>query len=194
MSKIAFIGDSNTATRPGNGIYQADTFSQKIANARGFTSVVNAGVGGNTTAQMLARFSTDVLATNPDHVVISPGINDYAGGVSLATMEANIDSMVTAALGHGCGVTLFVPPLVCSTPFIENIPPYNDVIKKVASDNSVPCVDLYFEFMQVYFTTLNKNPALFNGLYVDYQHVSALGHTFVRDAVIKAANWRACAL
>jgi lysophospholipase L1-like esterase len=40
---------------------------------------VNRGIGGQTTSQMLVRFRADVLALDPDVVVILAGTNDVAG-------------------------------------------------------------------------------------------------------------------
>src|SRR5690242_20312005 len=92
--KIVFIGDSNTATRPTNGISQADTYSQKIGNARGFGTVVNAGIGGQTAVQMLARFQTDVLDQHPDYIHIDGGINGaLAGGLTAAQHGAAVRGM-----------------------------------------------------------------------------------------------------
>ena len=40
--------------------------------------VCNAGIGGNTTSQMISRFTTDVLPYAPDELWGEGGINDYA--------------------------------------------------------------------------------------------------------------------
>lgn len=40
--------------------------------------VCNAGIGGNTTSQMISRFTTDVLPYEPDELWGEGGINDYA--------------------------------------------------------------------------------------------------------------------
>lgn len=196
---LAFIGDSNTATRVGNGIYQADTFSAKIGDLRGFGSVVNAGLGGNTTGMMLARFQSDVLDADPSHIVISPGINDLGAAIAelnqaphIAAHEANLRGMAQMAAGAGVPVTLMTPPLVRSSVFINNIAPYNDAVKCVAADYGFSVVDLYFEFLQFYFVT--NGSAAFTNLYVDAQHVSAAGHSFIRDIIAKPSNWRAAKL
>lgn len=52
----------------------------------------NAGVSGNTTAQMVARFATDVTAYVPDVVVIQGGTNDTA--LTVAETLANIQLMI----------------------------------------------------------------------------------------------------
>src|ERR1041384_6849760 len=43
----------------------------------GGTRVINAGVGGNETRDMLARFEKDVISQKPGHVLIWGFINDY---------------------------------------------------------------------------------------------------------------------
>lgn len=201
MPCLTCIGDSNTAARPANSISQGDTFSAKVGTWRGYGSVINAGIGGNTTAMMLARFQADVLNACPSHIVLSPGINDLGNaiaagnqGPAVVAYEANIRAMVCMAKDECIPLTLMTPPLVRSTTFIENIAPYNDAIKRVAADCDLPLVDLYFEFMQVYFTTLNTSPGTFTNLYVDAQHVSAAGHSFIRDIIAKPSNWRAAKL
>src|SRR5829696_806544 len=42
----------------------------------------NAGINGNTTAQMLARLDQDVLSRDPDTVFVLGGTNDVLGGVA----------------------------------------------------------------------------------------------------------------
>lgn len=50
-----------------------------------------AGVGGNTTAQMLARIATDVIAIAPAWCVVMGGPNDIAGGsATAAQIETNL--------------------------------------------------------------------------------------------------------
>lgn len=58
-----------------------------------FKRIYNAGIGGNTTAQMLARIKTDVLDKRPDICFILGGENDFSGGVSLATTQGNLDQI-----------------------------------------------------------------------------------------------------
>jgi lysophospholipase L1-like esterase len=201
MTTIGFIGDSNTAARPANGIALSDTFPLKIGTQRGFDTIINAGIGGNTSGMMLARIQADLLCHGCGSVGISPGINDLGNAINAGSASSGVQAyrdntlaMVDAALDAGAKVTLFTPPLVRSTIFIDNIPAYNDAIKEVAWLRGVPFVDLYFEFMQVYFTTLNTNPAAFTSLYVDAQHVSAAGHSFIRDITCRASNCHAATL
>lgn len=69
----------------------------------------NRGVSGETTRQMLLRFHRDVLAEQPDIIVILAGINDIAeneGPVADSTIVGNIEQMIRAAKDQGAEVLL----------------------------------------------------------------------------------------
>lgn len=70
---------------------------------------VNRGIGGQTTPQMLIRFRPDVIALQPDVVVILAGTNDIAGNTgptSLEQIQDNLASMVELARVHRIRVVL----------------------------------------------------------------------------------------
>lgn len=60
------------------------TWANAFLGERGLTVVANAGVGGDTTTQMLARIDADVLAVDAGFVFVMGGINDIAGNLSTA--------------------------------------------------------------------------------------------------------------
>jgi len=86
--KIATLGDSRTdqiSLETSNAVVRLKRLSDYgyLAWAHYFTSgniefVCNAGIGGNTTSQMISRFTTDVLPYAPDELWGEGGINDYA--------------------------------------------------------------------------------------------------------------------
>ncbi len=75
---------------------------------------LNRSVSGQTSAQMLRRFQTDVLALSPAAVVILAGTNDVRGGVSaVAVVSRNIRAMTTLARARGVQAILAtVPPVI----------------------------------------------------------------------------------
>ena len=97
--RVVFFGDSIT-----------DNWSK--AGYGGFFAgrpYVNRGIGGQTTSQMLLRFRPDVVALQPDAVVILAGTNDIAGNagpVSLEVVQQNLASMAELAKLHGIRVVL----------------------------------------------------------------------------------------
>lgn len=71
--------------------------------------MVNKGIGGQTTSQMRERFSQDVLAINPQIVVLMGGTNDIAGLGGETTVDAifdNLKAMVDMAVDNGIAVVL----------------------------------------------------------------------------------------
>ncbi len=81
--------------------------------------VINAGVGGDTTNHVMARFKADVLDKKPDLVIICIGMNDQAmvissgnPNVSLATYKSNLDYFIKEIKAIGSDVVIVTPSLV----------------------------------------------------------------------------------
>lgn len=106
QNTMVCLGDSWThrlgqQTAP-NAFTQSTSF-HAWANAYkgGALQFVNAGVSGNTTAQMLARYSTDVTPYTGKWLHVLGGINDVAGDVAEATTIANLSAILALARGEG---------------------------------------------------------------------------------------------
>ncbi|MDP3405036.1 MAG: SGNH/GDSL hydrolase family protein [Brevundimonas sp.] len=75
--------------------------------------IKNAGIGGNTTTQMLARLQEDVLQYEPELVYFWGGRNDFAQGAETATVIANATAILDALERVGAFVCVIdVPPSV----------------------------------------------------------------------------------
>ena len=75
--------------------------------------LVNRGISGQTSQQMLLRFESDVVALRPRIVHILAGTNDMvapAGGTSLDLLEANVRAMADIADANGIAVVLGTLP------------------------------------------------------------------------------------
>jgi uncharacterized protein (TIGR02145 family) len=65
--------------------------------------VVNLGISGQTTAQMLTRFNHDVIAPgDAKYVIVLGGVNDVRYSRTAAQIESDLQSMYTAA--HNAGI------------------------------------------------------------------------------------------
>ena len=92
--RVVFIGDSITE-------------SWKASDPSFFThDVIDRGVSGQTTMQMLARFRQDVIDLQPAIVHIMGGINDISSPIGTALTRSNIQSMVDLAQANGITVIL----------------------------------------------------------------------------------------
>src|SRR4051812_27019526 len=74
---IVTFGDSVTAVRGHTEVYST-LLASDLAFSGKEVKVINAGIGGNTTSNGMARLQKDVLAHQPDVAVIMFGINDAA--------------------------------------------------------------------------------------------------------------------
>jgi lysophospholipase L1-like esterase len=84
--RIVFLGDSIT-----DGNTYPNLVAQSLAAAgRPVPVVINAGIAGNTAAQMLDRLDKDVLVFEPDLVVFNAGANDAGHNVEPADFAATM--------------------------------------------------------------------------------------------------------
>ncbi len=76
---------------------------QKLPNA----SIINQGIGGNTSYDLIARFDRDVTPYAPDYVWILTGTNDYWSGISTAQFKANLNTLISKSKAIGAKVIIF---------------------------------------------------------------------------------------
>ena len=82
---------------------------------------VNRGIAGQSSPQMLVRFRQDVVALNPEAVVIHGGMHDIAGlrvPGTRAMISEHFESMVDLAIANGIAVVLasLLPFCECGSP------------------------------------------------------------------------------
>lgn len=110
------------------------------------------GISGQTTAQMLVRFRSDVIDLQPKYVVILAGTNDIAlnnGPISKENILKNIQSMCELAIAHK------IKPVLCSvlpaykygwrpelTPAMDVIE-LNNMIETYAKEAKIQYVDFH---------------------------------------------------
>jgi lysophospholipase L1-like esterase len=102
--QAVFIGDSIISGHNANLSFLhttettniASTIEKQFSNLTGYT-YQNMGVGAQTTSQIEARFTADVINLHPRIVVIEGGVNDIAQSVAKATFLAKWTSMLDAA-------------------------------------------------------------------------------------------------
>lgn len=104
----------------------------------------NAGVPGNTCAQMAARNATDVIARAPAVAVLACGTNDVGNSVAFATTIANIQAIVTSWIAAGIRPVLTtVPPRSDSGTYVGPINRLSAWISSYGRSLGLPVVDFY---------------------------------------------------
>ena len=112
--RVVFMGDSITEFWK---LADPDLFS---------TGVIDRGISGQTTGQMLVRFHQDVVALHPVAVHLMAGTNDIAGNSGPTTLEAvraNIQAMVELADAHDIEVILASVPPAAEFPWRAGLDP-----------------------------------------------------------------------
>lgn len=132
---LVFLGDSITqaGTQPEGYI----TLFKLFCGVNGYdVKIINAGIGGHKSNDMLARLDRDVLSRKPDWVSISCGVNDVwhsfnpkLKGVPLPKYKKNMSEIVEKIQQSGAKALLLT-----STPIYENL--QSDENKKLADYNA----------------------------------------------------------
>jgi len=120
--------------------------------ARFTAGVIDRGVSGQTSPQMLLRFQQDVIALRPRVVHIMAGTNDIAGNTGPTPddlFQDNIKAMVELAQAHGIKVILAsIPPTKAfywrpeARP-VARIRTWNDWLRRYANERGLTYVDYY---------------------------------------------------
>lgn len=140
--RVVFFGDSITEGWGKDG-------SAGFFPGKGW---LNRGISGQTTAQMLVRFSQDALALKPQVVVILAGTNDIAGNTGPSTqgmIEDNLHAMMELARAHGIAVVLASVLPVSEYPWMPGITPapkvraLNTALKRYAEAKQLVYLDYY---------------------------------------------------
>lgn len=149
---------------------------------------INRGIGGQTTPQMLIRFTQDVIDLNPEAVVILAGINDIAGNTGPSTQEMitdNIFAMAELAKAHGIKVLICSVLPTADFPWRPGMAPaqkvisLNQALENYARKNNITYVD-YFSAM------VNSENGLKDELGSDGVHPNEAGY-LVMEPILDAA-------
>ena len=126
--KIVALGDSTTAGTPGflspleappNGAGNIESqYAHWLMKKHGNWEVLNRGVNGERSDEILGRFARDVIAERPDIVIILAGVNDIYQGFSSDSTRQNLSEMYVGAIREK------IAPLACT------VLPYNTVGKR----------------------------------------------------------------
>lgn len=115
-------------------------------------AIVNRGISGQTTSQMLVRFRADVVALRPKAVHILAGTNDVAGNTgptSAQDYRYQIMSMVEIARANGVSVILGSVPPAASFPWRPQVKPtpiitsLNAWLRSYAERENIQYIDYY---------------------------------------------------
>jgi lysophospholipase L1-like esterase len=190
---IVCLGDSVTKGVR-TGVKTEDTFCallEKQLKGGGIPAkVLNAGVGGHTTADALQRFDRDVLSHKPSHVVIMFGLNDSwidkgktTSRLTAKEYEDNLRKMVVTLKKKQIIPLLMTPnPVIAPTYLAERnvrLKKYVNAMRGVARAEEVRLVDAYALFGEQ-----GLEGVALNSLFTDAMHPNPKGHKAIAGLLL----------
>jgi lysophospholipase L1-like esterase len=109
-----------------------------------FNVIYNAGIGGNTTTQMLARIDADVIAKNPKYCFIMGGINDItAGETDYSVIASRLEEMYIKLTKAGITIIAStVTPAATIDTRISTTNYLNEWIRQYSINNNIILVNM----------------------------------------------------
>ncbi|GAT34715.1 lysophospholiPASe L1 [Terrimicrobium sacchariphilum] len=163
-------------------------------------STINAGVSGGGLPQALERLDRDVIAYQPDLVLIAFGLNDsLMGEAGLSSFGEGLSSIVHRIREQSSAdIILLTPPFMARKPshriHPEHLPMtdkiletqnsgmlgrYADEVRRVASQYQVPLADIHKEWQRLARCDLDTDLWLINGL----NHPDQRGHRLAAASI-----------
>ncbi len=197
--KIVFFGDSVTESNRnlsdpydlGEGYVKLAAGKLRLLYPDAELELVNRGVGGDRTAELLARVQRDVVEEHPDIVVLAVGINDVwhrfllpgsGRGVTLEEFAANYGRLVEIIKGTGARL-LLLQPFALNMDDKARLRPwlgqFNGAIAEIAAREKLTLIPLDEIFRGL---TQDIAPSQFT---VDGVHPTHRGCRYIADPVIK---------
>ncbi|HEX4875442.1 MAG TPA: GDSL-type esterase/lipase family protein [Chitinophagaceae bacterium] len=157
--------------------------------------LIGSGISGNKVYDLYLRLEEDVLAKNPDMVVIYVGVNDVWHKTLLGTgtdadkFEKFYQAILNKLSSKGIKAILCTPAVVGEKTDMSNsldgdLNRYSNIIRDLAKKNNLPLVDLRKKFLD-YLKDNNPKNEEKNILTYDRVHMNDKGNQFIADQMWK---------
>jgi len=199
--RAVFLGDSITqqGEAPGGYVWLLRRTLAALYPAENI-EVVNAGISGHKSDDMLARFGRDVLDRKPALVTISVGVNDVwhgfydnhplgngPRGVPLAAYRGNVEEMIRRAQAAGVRVVLLSTTVIhedLANRENARTADYNRALREIARRGGVAFADFQRPFRELITTYRRTTGARDNMLTTDGVHMNALGNRVMANTLM----------
>lgn len=191
VHRIVCLGDSITQAgeAPGGYVWLLRRYLTMLYPNM---EVINAGISGHKSTDMLERFQRDVLDKKPDMVTISVGVNDVwhgfydnhpmgdgPRGIPLPDYRKNVEEMVSRAKAAGVKVVILSTTVIHED--LQNrenakLVGYNTALRDIARSSGALFVDYQKPFQALIKAYQSTTGARDNLLTVDGVHMNPLGN------------------
>jgi lysophospholipase L1-like esterase len=198
-NKVVFFGDSITqaGVQPGGYILKVDSLCK--AEGRGDSyEFIGAGIGGNKVYDLYLRMEEDVLAKNPDMVIIYIGVNDvwhkssFGTGTDPDKFEKFYQAIINKLKARNIKVALCTPAAIGEKTDFSNqqdgdLNKYSNIIRTIAAKNNLPLIDLRKFFLDYNLKNNfeNKDRGILTS---DGVHLNTIGNQLVAGEMWKVVK------
>ena len=147
---IVVFGDSIThgAFGPGEIDYEAvywNILKKRLNEVRNYVpvNIINAGIGGTSAKSSLCRLDKQVLAHNPDLIIVCFGLNDVNG--SLEDYIASLNTIFTKCIEKGIDTVFMTPNMLNTYVAPDTNKQYLEYAAKTAEFQNSGKMDLFME-------------------------------------------------
>lgn len=168
---IVAIGDSLTYGFPLSPDYSWVAIVSRKLNNR----IVNQGVCGETTRDMLRRFARDVIRLKPSQVIVTGGSNDAFAGVAADDVGRNVGAMIKIALENGITPIIGLAPPLSYWPEETLLSEYREIMRRLAAQYNLQVIDFYTAMLDA------DGGGLKAGLHSDGVHPNSSGYAVMAE-------------
>lgn len=185
--KIMCMGDSITY---GTGLSDLSQRWSDIVAAHTGHTLINLGIGGDTTGGMLARCQTQVFAKNPDVLLLLGGTNDICFTYDYHQAFANIVSMIRHAQTFEIPILIGIPIPFVPERFAKqewfadrNNEHITQQCERLAQVLRAFCIAREIPYIDYRNAFLNEDGSARTELYTDALHPNATGHRIMAEVL-----------
>lgn len=184
---MILIGDSLIF---GYGVDKSKSWVHRL-NKEYNINLLNKGINGSTSTDMLSRFTVDVTRNNPSSIFIMAGTNDFLSNRSLISVLENLEIMIKESLYITYDVIIGIPPTIVKEMAYEKFmetDTYDYAIKNLAflREGIIDLCSKYsIKYLDFYTLTLNN---LDKDIFLDGIHLTEKGNDIILKEFIKLLN------
>jgi len=171
--KIVFLGDSLTEFCQWNELLKNN-------------DVVNRGVGGDTTKNVLIRLDS-ILQSKPKKILIMIGINDIMTGADITVILDNYNKIINSIKEKTPDTKIIIQNILPITNISNHeskniyIKEINQSISKIAKDNNIEYIDINEKLIA-------KDGQLNKDFTIDGIHLNAQGYDIWKQTIERYVN------
>ncbi|MNS13864.1 GDSL-like Lipase/Acylhydrolase [compost metagenome] len=193
--KVVFFGDSITQLGVDSGGYINRLGKMLESNGlKDNYELIGAGIGGNKVYDLYLRMDNDVLAKNPDVVVIWVGVNDvwhkiWGTGTDADKFETFYKAIIKKLQERNIKIIVCTPAVIgektdYTNQFDGDLNKYSQIIRNLAATNNIPVCDFRKTFLEYNLinNTENKESKV---LTTDKVHLTAKGNELAAATLYK---------